>query len=151
MKSKSAGFTLIEVLIAVAIVGIVAVVAIPTYRTTVERSNRADAIVDLSEVAQRLQRCFTNSGRFDPPVGCQVYQDLINPVGINTRRGFYNITMFNDGNDANNAFAYQIRATAINGLAQADDADCDIFSINQAGVRASLNDQAVVSTALCWR
>lgn len=156
MKRKGFGFTLIELLIAVAIVGIVAAIAIPAYKNTVDKSNRADAITELTEVAQRLQRCFTTFGRFNPPqvAGqpvCDVYDALIAAQGIDTRKGYYNITMFNDGNAANDAFAYEIRATVVNPGAQQDDTDCQIFTLNQAGVRQSFDATNALSTELCWR
>jgi type IV pilus assembly protein PilE len=140
MKSKSLGFTLIEVLITVAIVAVVAAIAIPAYKNSIDRSNRADAITDLTEVSQRLQRCFTTFGRFDPPQVngqpvCDVYQALTSAQGIDTRRGFYNIRMFDDGNSANNSFTYEIRATVVVAGAQRADADCQMFSLNERGVR----------------
>lgn len=154
MKSRYIGFSLIEVLVAVAIVGIVAAVAVPSYMDSVNKSNRVDAITDLNETVQRLQRCFTTFGRYDqpnPPGGCAIYQQLVAPAGIDTRKGFYNIILFNDGNDANNSFAFELRATVLAGRSQARDRQCQTFSINQAGVRASTDVNGLPSTDMCWR
>jgi type IV pilus assembly protein PilE len=50
------GFTLIDVLIAVAIVGILAAIAYPSYQSAVRKSNRAAAEAHLSDIAQRQQQ-----------------------------------------------------------------------------------------------
>ena len=61
MKHRQRGMSLIELMIVVVIVGILAAIAIPSYRAYVIRSNRADAKVALLSTAQNLERCYTNS------------------------------------------------------------------------------------------
>ena len=62
MKKQNLGFTLIEIMIVVAILGLLAAVAIPSYREYVVRSNRADAKDKLSEIAYEQER-FANRNR----------------------------------------------------------------------------------------
>ena len=59
MKNKNAqkGFTLIEVMIVVAILGILSAIALPSYTKYVEKSRRTDAKVELLRIAQ-LQESF---------------------------------------------------------------------------------------------
>ena len=56
---RSAGFTLIELMIAVAIVGILASIAYPSYQKYVIESRRTDARALLMRAAGELERCFT--------------------------------------------------------------------------------------------
>lgn len=62
---QSRGFTLIEVMITVAIVGILAAVALPSYREQVDKSRRAEARGQLLETAQFMQRFYSQNDRFD--------------------------------------------------------------------------------------
>lgn len=68
--SKTArGFTLIELMIAVAIIGILASIAIPAYSVFVENSRRADATAALTELAQFMERRRTAQNRYDTSGG----------------------------------------------------------------------------------
>jgi type IV pilus assembly protein PilE len=60
------GFTLIDVLITVAIVAILAAIAYPSYQTAVRKSNRAAAEAHLSDIAQRQQQFLLDQRAFAP-------------------------------------------------------------------------------------
>ncbi len=64
------GFTLVELLIAVAIVAILAAIAYPSYRNQIERSRRVDAQTVLMQAAQFMERIYTENGCYNPDASC---------------------------------------------------------------------------------
>lgn len=131
---RSKGFTLIEMMIVVAIVGILAAIAWPSYQESVKRSNRAEAKTELMDIAQRLQKCYTTYGRYDDPPGddqCGVFDSLAAP-GYTTRgRGFYIITIAPLA-PANQRTSYILTATA--DLApQITDVGCETLTLTHTG------------------
>ena len=66
---RSIGFTLIELMITVAIVGIVAAVAFPSYQNYVRQSNRAVAKAILYENTQFMERFYTQNNQYIASVG----------------------------------------------------------------------------------
>ena len=58
-KRKAGGFTLIELMIVVAIVAIIAAIAVPSYQESVRKSRRAQAKADMIEYAQMAERHYT--------------------------------------------------------------------------------------------
>ncbi|HAZ97968.1 MAG TPA: type IV pilin [Halomonas sp.] len=68
-ETHQQGFTLIEMLIAVAIIGIVAGIAYPSYTRYVERSLRTDAHAGLLQAASELERCYSRQYSY---AGCAI-------------------------------------------------------------------------------
>jgi type IV pilus assembly protein PilE len=64
MRNRSAGFTLIELMIVVAIVGILAAIAYPSYTEYVKRTHRAEIASLLMEQTQALERFFSRNGQY---------------------------------------------------------------------------------------
>ena len=65
LSSRTHGFTLIELMITVAIVGILAAIAYPSYQQYVLRSARAEAAGQLMEIAGGMERHYTTEGKYD--------------------------------------------------------------------------------------
>lgn len=62
--SRNSGFTLIEMMIVVAVVGILAAIAYPSYQEHVRQARRADAQTALLELAQFMERHYTANGKY---------------------------------------------------------------------------------------
>lgn len=154
------GFTLIELMITIAIVAILAAVALPAYTSYVARARRADARTQLMQVAQFMQRFYAandsystdRSGnsvaadipanlRFSPADGVPIYQlnTSITSVGSPT----FTVTVN----------AYTLTMAPISGGPAATD-ECGIFTLTSTGVRGVMVGGVAGNTALrdkCWK
>jgi len=63
-RSRSAGFTLVELLITVAIIGLVTAIAIPLYSGAIDKSHRATLIADAGELHRSFMRFYVDLGLF---------------------------------------------------------------------------------------
>lgn len=122
MIKQSRGFTLIELVIVVAIIGIIAAVAIPSYSNYMERTRRANAQADLMELAQWMERRYT--ANFDYTTTTANLPFTTSPQGGGNT--FYNITV-----NANQT-AYTLTATPAG--PQTND-PCGALTLNEVGVR----------------
>jgi type IV pilus assembly protein PilE len=68
------GFTLIELMITVAIVAILAAVALPSYSAYVQRANITDAVKGLSEMRLKMEQYFQDNRSWTPAAGIQPCQ-----------------------------------------------------------------------------
>lgn len=62
---RGRGFTLIELMIVIAVLAILAAVALPSYRNSVQKSQRAEARGVLLEASQYMQRFYSQNDRYD--------------------------------------------------------------------------------------
>jgi type IV pilus assembly protein PilE len=147
MQKQQSGFTLIEVMIVVAIIAILAGIAFPSYLEQVRRSNRSDAKVLINEVAQRMQRCFTAQNTYKPAAGTCAVVDEVSGSGIISHEEFYVATLVNGDKPET---TYLLKVTPVPGGRQANDNDCKTFTLNQAGVRKAFNNSNTDTTDTCW-
>ncbi len=78
MKTIQKGFTLIELMIVVAIIGILAAVAIPAYQDYIVKAKLSKAMSTLDPVKTALAMYFQEQGGFPPPTAA----DLVGPGGL---------------------------------------------------------------------
>ena len=136
MKSKRIGFTLIELLIVVCIVGILAMIALPSYQDQVRKSRRYDATstllnIVLAEEQYRMKNL--------------TYGTLSNVWGSVTTspNGHYNLTI-----TENTASGYTVTATPVTGDNQAKDKQnglpCGTLTVTVSGLLTTK------APAACW-
>ena len=135
MRRYNNGFTLIELMIVVLIVGIITAVAYPSYTRYVEKARRADATSALLDATQRLERCYTQFNAYNN-AAC----NGIVPAG--SPDGHYALTSTIGAN------TFTLTATA-QGV-QLQDSRCRVFTLDNTGARTATDAGGVDRTALCW-
>jgi type IV pilus assembly protein PilE len=133
------GFTLVELLICLLIAGLLAAIALPSWRGQMLRSQRTDATAALYALATAQERYRLVHGRYAdaaapaPPVGLGLARSA---------RGWYELRI-----EHADATGFLATARPAAGSPQAADGACRILTINEAGVRGS----APGAPAQCWR
>lgn len=141
---KPNGFTLIELMITVAIVGILASIAYPSYMSQVRKSRRSDAVQALSQLEQAQERWRANNATYasDSPPNSQLTTAWPAGLGIpsDTSGGYYTLAITGTPTGT----AYTATATAKTGKSQASDTNCTILTVTIT------NGTATNTPTSCW-
>ena len=132
MRRYESGFTLIELMITVAIVGILSAIAYPSYQQYLLRANRADAKAILMESAQFMERYFTTNNTY---VGATVLS-AVAPKGASVSSKKYDISFTDDPT----ASAYTLQAEP---AGSQDNDTCGTLTLSSTGAQTP-------TTAGCW-
>jgi type IV pilus assembly protein PilE len=128
------GVTLVELLIVVAIVGILGTIAVANYRGHVIRSNRAEATAALLRIQVAQEKYYLSRNTYANNVA-------LLGLGSTTERGLYTLQIA----DGANAAGYTAQATAAG--SQVSDTECQTMSIDQTGRRLPTPG----TTSRCWQ
>lgn len=137
-RAREHGFTLIELMVVVALIGVLLAIAIPAYSESVRRSRRAVAQTCLTEASQFMERFYTTNLAYHQdragvavPAPGACTQDIT---------AFYRIEFA----AVPTATTYSLRAVPLED--QTED-DCGTLTLDNTGARG----QSSGTLALCWR
>lgn len=129
------GFTLLELMIVMVIIGILMAIAVPSYQGYVLRSHRADAHSSLLDIAARQERYVAQRNTYTTDISGD---GGLNMGSANSKEGHYTLAV-TAAPCPSIANCYTITATAVG--SQANDTDCPSLSYNSSGIKAA---------AACW-
>jgi type IV pilus assembly protein PilE len=129
------GFTLLEAMIVVGLIGILGAIALPSYLSYLKKANRADAKAILMETAQWMERYYTTNGSY---AGAPVAPiSAVSPKGATGNAIRYNVSVVFSGTPPP-----IWTATAVPANSQIGDS-CTTLSVDNIGVTSP-------TTAGCW-
>lgn len=151
--NKNNGFTLIELMITVAIIAIIMGVALPSYFQQIVKSNRADAKVELLRLAQVQESYFTQN---------LSYANSLTQLGLSgdtteTEHQHYTVTVFSTtpGGCTGTAAApscqgFTLKATPASST-QLEDSHCTEFTLSNTGLKGTSTGATADEVRMCWK
>jgi type IV pilus assembly protein PilE len=133
-ETSSSGFSLIELMITVAVVAILASIALPAYQEQVAKSKRAEGKSALLRAAQSMERYYTSNNTYAAPA--------LSDAGISSYSGDSGESAYNITLPAATATTFTLTATPT-----FTDANCGVLSITNTGVKTETGSKDV---AYCW-
>lgn len=158
--NRNSGLTLIELMVTVAIVGILAGIGIPSYNYYTRTTKRSAAKTSVQQVRGLLEQYYTNNKQYTDNLvnlgfnNTPLYIDKNgNEVASTSSNVVYEITInttkANDMTYCTTNCDYEVVATAKNTQAT-DDAQCGIFIFDSLGQKLSYNPSTTSYTTGCW-
>lgn len=149
-RPNSDGFSLIELMVVVLIIGILAAIAIPSYRSSVLQSHRTEAKTALLDLAGREERYYnTNNNTYTATQAGLGYGTSGSVTNLAVGSGYYDVTVsIGAAATATTAATYTITATAVG--QQTADTACFSFTVTSAGAQTALNSGLTDNSTTCW-
>lgn len=143
---KALGFTLIELMIVVVVVGILAAIAYPAYRSSVIKTRRSDAKIALTNAAALEEKWYMDNNTY------ATNSDINSLGGATSPQGYYAIAITNPGCSSTVGTktvysCFTATATPTSQGGQQDDTACATLTIDQDSVKGNTGSGTVAD---CW-
>ena len=147
-KMRWAGFTLIELIVVVAIVGILAAIAYPSYLDSVRKGRRAEATTALYGIQLAQEKWRANNATYGalaacatPAAGCWVIAAAAAGT-LTTEGGYYTLATA-----GNNATTFSATATAVSDKSQTED---KAAGVSCTPLTMTASGPTITTQAACW-
>jgi type IV pilus assembly protein PilE len=140
--------TLLELMAVVVILGILASIAVPSYRSYIMRAQRSEATAMLLRVAAAQEKFYLQNNTYTTTIAGANSLNLLTS-GDATENGWYQVTIAAGAGGI--ATGYTATTTALTGQPQFKDTDCRSFTITESGLRGAAKAGGGDTTAKCWR
>jgi type IV pilus assembly protein PilE len=142
MKNSARGMTLIELIIVVAIIGIIAAIGYPSYLEHVKKTRRVEGMGELLELADRMERHYSDIGTYDQNDGSDMTAATI--YRATTQNGYYTLSVDSGTNNV------QFTARAVpTSKGQQNTDKCGTFVVNSQGTKTVTGGS--LSESDCWK
>lgn len=142
--NRTRGFSLIELLIAIVVLSLITTAAVTSYRGSVIKARRADAKAGLLELAQLLERNYTESNSFSTNISGNPYP-LAFTVSPRDGTAYYNLQF--PGGVVTSPTAQSYILQAVPSGSQQEDTRCMTLTLDEAGTK---NNSGPGTVAECW-
>ena len=142
-RKTSQGFTLLELIIAICVVGILVAMIYPAYRAKVRESNRVEGRALLSEAAIHQEQYFNNNASFTTDMTALGYAS--DPAL--SSNGFYTLDA---ATGSSGSIADSFRLTVQVAGLQVDDNECVAMSVDNLQQKFAMDVSSGTATATCW-
>ena len=150
-RTTTGGFSLIELMVAVAIVALLSAIALPSYTAYITRAARADARTQLLQVAQFLQRFYSANDSYATDRSSNAVSI---PASLNrSPADGTKLYDFGFATGSPTATTYRIQMVPVAGGIMAND-ECGTFQLDSTGVRSVVVSGTTNTSTLrdrCWK
>ncbi|WP_199096595.1 type IV pilin protein [Dyella sp. ASV21] len=145
----AAGFTLIELMISVAIIAILGALAITNYARYAQTSRRSDALSALSTDQGILERCYSQTFDYNKVTVSGSGCGSLSTSGNTSPNGFYTVALAMPGTSSPQT-SYTLTATPATGSPQVKDTTCAKFVVSSASPHQAYDNTGATQTSTCW-
>jgi type IV pilus assembly protein PilE len=143
-RTRASGFTLIELMIAVAVAALLASIALPSYQSYMRRGQLSDAFTTLADMRVKMEQYYQDNKFYGTGAATTTCATLPGYSAFPVTTKYFSIDCSNAGGAAP-LQVFRLTAAGTGGLTTGYD-----YTINQAGTKGTATFAGTTSTAACW-